>query len=176
MPRDLRLSLCLSLCGSCALSVRAALSSCSSYGRSDKKMKGEQKGREGEVCAERKGAVEMKRRERGNGRRRNRGVADITSYGKQAPCLLLMPRLSLRFCSFWFSCVCTMSDLSQGCQIFQDSLLRCVLLWLIHKEAMQIDDVAALRELNLITVSETETVPGNKESGFEHQEKQHKLL
>ncbi|KAG7336198.1 hypothetical protein KOW79_000891 [Hemibagrus wyckioides] len=78
--------------------------------------------------------------------------------------------------SFRFSCVCTMSDLSQGCQIFQDSLLRCVLLWLIHKEAMQIDDVAALRELNLITVSETETVPGNKESGFEHQEKQHKLL
>ncbi|KAK2854689.1 hypothetical protein Q7C36_006558 [Tachysurus vachellii] len=67
-------------------------------------------------------------------------------------------------------------DLSQGCQIFQDSLLRCVLLWLIHKEAMQIDDVAALRELNLITVSETETVPGNKESGFEHQKKQHKLL
>ncbi|GAA6076201.1 uncharacterized [Tachysurus ichikawai] len=59
-------------------------------------------------------------------------------------------------------------DLSQGCQIFQDSLLRCVLLWLIHKEAMQIDDVAVLRELNLIT--------GNKESGFEHQMKQHKLL
>lgn len=105
----------------------------------------------------------MKRWERGDGRRRKRGLADSTSYGKRAPCLLLMPRLCLRLCSFLFSYVCTMSDLSQGCQLFQESLLRCILLWLIHKEAMQTDDVAALRELNLITVSETRTVPGNKE-------------
>lgn len=72
-------------------------------------------------------------------------------------------RLCLRLYSFSFSCVCTMSGLSHGCQIFQDCLLRCALLWLIHKEAMQMDDVAALREMNLVTVSETNTVPGNKE-------------
>lgn len=106
----------------------------------------------------------MKRRERGDGRRRSKeGVADITSYGNRAPCLQVMPRLCLRRCSFSFPCVCTMSDLSQGCQIFRDSLFRCVLLWLIHKEAIQMDDVAVLRELNLITVSETKTIPGNKE-------------
>lgn len=125
---------------------------------------------EGKTARQERRDLCRKRRSSGNeekGKRRWKkeegGVADITSYGKRAPCLLLMPRLCLRLCSFSLSCVCTMSDLSHGCTIFQDSLLRCVLLWLIHKEAMQMDDVATLRELNLITVSETKTVPGNKE-------------
>lgn len=55
------------------------------------KMKGEQSGSVDEVRAGGKGAAVVKTRKRGNGKRRKEGVADITSYEKQAPCLPLMP-------------------------------------------------------------------------------------
>lgn len=151
MPRDLRLSLCLSLCGSCTLLLPFLW----------------EIGQEDEGRTERRGLCRKTRssdnEEKEKEAMQEGGVADSTSYGKRAPCLLLMPRLCLRPCSFSISWVRTISDLSQGCQIFHASLLRCVLLWFMHKDAMQRDDVAALRERNLITVSETKTVPGNKQ-------------
>lgn len=70
----------------------------------------ERQGRRG-LCRKRKssGNEERKKRKKEDGGE----VADITSYGKPAPCCLLMPRLCLRLCSFSFSSVCTISDLPQ---------------------------------------------------------------